>query len=89
MEFEDYLIEQHYQIMAIGRISQIIDDFICRNFGNIGENKNYLEEILALNTAIQMIAYCMRIRRKEYYRELDEHYQDNFTYDSVVSELGL
>ena len=33
MEFEDYLIEQHYQIIAIGRISQIIDDFICSNFG--------------------------------------------------------
>ncbi len=87
MEFEDYLIEQHYQIMAIGRISQIIDDFICRNFGNICENKNFLEEVLALNTTIQMIAFCMRLRRKEYYQELDANYQDNFTYDSVFSEL--
>ena len=86
MDYENYLIEEKTSIMAIGRISQIIDEFISENYYNFGENHSYVDEIKALNTAIQMVAYCMRIKRKECYLELDYNYKDDFTYDSVMYE---
>lgn len=86
MTYEDYLIEEKSPIMAINRISQIIDEFISVNYHNFGENKFYIDEVVALNTAIQLIAYCMRIRRKECYQEIDCDYKDEFTYDSVIFE---
>lgn len=86
MDYEGYLIEEKSSIMAISRISQIIDEFISINYYNFGDNKFYIDEIVALNTAIQMIAYCMRIKRKECYQEIDCNYKDEFTYDSVICE---
>ena len=70
MTYEDYLIEEKSSIMAINRISQIIDEFISVNYHNLGENKFYIDEVVTLNTAIQLIAYCMRTRRKECYLKL-------------------
>lgn len=86
MDYEGYLIEEKSSIMAIGRISQIIDQFIDLNYYNLGEDKVYIDEISTLNSAIQMIAYCMRVRRKECYQEIDCNYSDEFTYDSVINE---
>lgn len=86
MELEDYLIEEKCSILAINRISQIISKFIGDNYYQIGTNKLYLDEILSLNRAIQIIAYGMRIRRKYYYQNIDNTYVDDFTYDSVVYE---
>jgi len=86
MNLEDYLIEEKSPIIAISRISRIIDEFISTNYYNFGEEKFYIDEVVALNTAIQMIAYCMRVKRKECYQEIDCDYKDDFTYDSVIYE---
>lgn len=86
MGLEEYLIEELSPIMAVNRISQIIDQFIRENYYNFGDNKFYVEQVLALNTAIQMIAYCMRAKRKDTYLEIDSSYKDDFTYDSVMYE---
>lgn len=86
MELEYYLIEEKPSIMAINRISQIIDKFINDNYYNFGNNKFFINEVLALNTAIQLIAYNMRVRRKEYYKKIDKTYTDDFTFDSVMYE---
>lgn len=86
MELEDYLIEEQYSILAINRISQIISQYIDNNYYNLGKDLFYVDEILALNRAIQMIAYCMRLRRKYYYKQIDISYTDDFTYDSVIYE---
>jgi len=37
-----------------------------------------------LNTAIQLITYCMRQRRTEYYKNIDKSYSDEFTYEEMV-----
>jgi hypothetical protein len=86
MDFESYLTEQKAPIMAINRISQMIDQFISENYYKFGKDKFYIDEVRALNTAIQMTAFCMRYKRRECYVELDENYQDEFTYDSVMYE---
>jgi hypothetical protein len=86
MDVENYLIEEKSSIIAISRISQIIDAFISKNYCNFGKSKFYTDEIRALNTAIQMITYCMRVRRKECYLEIDCNYEDEFTYNSVILE---
>ena len=81
---EDYLIEEKHAIMAINRISQIIAQTLEEKFFEI-DNK-IINEIIALNLAIQMIAYCMRIRHNAYYNKIDEKYSDNFDYESVIFE---
>ena len=86
MELEDYLIEEQYSILAINRISQIISQYIDNKYCDFGKDISYVDEILALNRAIQMIAYCMRLRRKYYYKQIDISYTDDFTYDSVIYE---
>jgi hypothetical protein len=86
MDYEDYLIEEKSSIMAISRISQMLDNFISKNYYNFGKDKFYIDEIVTLNKAIQMVAYCMRLRRKECYLEIDCDYKDEFTYNSVISE---
>ena len=86
MDYESYLIEQKSPIVAINRISQIIDMFIRDNYSKFGNDKFYIDEVLALNTAIQMIAYCMRVKRKECYKEIDNNYNDFFSYDSIMYE---
>ena len=74
MDYEDYLAEEKYPIIAINRICQIIDMFIRENYYNFAKDKFYLEEVSALNTAVKMIAYCMRVKRKECYKEIDINY---------------
>lgn len=48
-------------------------------------DKGILEKVIALNNAVQLITYCMRQRRTEYYKEIDETYTDNFTFDEMIS----
>lgn len=87
MDLEDYLIEEKKYILAINRISQIIDKTVKANYYKILKGKisqDYLDEIIALNTAIRMVAYCMRLQRKEYYQKLDTNYKDEFYYDSIL-----
>ena len=86
MDLEDYLIEQKSPIMAINRITQILDLFVRENYHNFGNDKFYINEVLALNTAVQMIAFCMRFKRRECYIEIDKDYEDDFTYNSIMYE---
>ena len=68
MELENYLIEQKAQILAISRISQILQESIEENYYSILKgkiNKSYLDNLKALICAIQMAAYAMRSYRKE------------------------
>jgi len=88
MELEDYLIEQKYQILAISRISQILNQTISENYYEILRGKisvSYLEDIKSL-IAIQMIIFGMRVYRKETFKEIQEDYKDEFTFSSVVFE---
>ena len=67
MNLEDYLIQEKNYILAINRISQIIDKTVKFNYYDIQKGKisqEYLDEIIALNTAIRMVAYCMRLQSK-------------------------
>ena len=84
MGLEYYLIEEKEPIIAIARISKILDDIIRENYKN--NDKAIKEEILGLNTAIRMIAFCMRYRRQEYYNQIDENYNEDFSYNSVMYE---
>jgi hypothetical protein len=89
MDLESYLIEQKYQIIAISRISQIIEQSLSENYYKIIKgriDKSYLDNIRALNNAIQLIALGMRCFRQECYQEIDESYNDDFTFSSVVLE---
>ena len=89
MDLESYLIEQKYQIIAISRISQIIEQSLSENYYKIIKgriDKAYLDNIRALNNAIQLIAFGMRCFRQECYQEIDESYNDDFTFSSVVLE---
>ena len=89
MDLESYLIEQKPYILAISRISQIIDQSISENYYNILKgkiNKSYLDELQSLINAIQLISFGMRCFRKEAFMEIDDHYEDDFTFSSVVFE---
>ena len=89
MDLEDYLIEQKSHIIAISRISQIIEQSISENYYDILKgriNESYLDNIRALNNAIQLVALGMRFFRKETYQEINENYIDDFTFSSVVIE---
>jgi len=43
MDYEDYLAEEKYPIIAINRICQIIDMFIRENYYNFAKDKFYLD----------------------------------------------
>ena len=89
MDLESYLVEEKPQIMAIARISQIIEQSISENYYDIlnGKiSKSYLDNIEALVNAIQMIAYAMRCCRRECYTKFNADYKDDFTFASVVFE---
>ena len=89
MDLESYLIEQKSQIIAISRISQIIEQSLSENYYKIIKgriDKEYLDNIRALNNAIQLITFGMRCFRQECYQEIDENYNDDFTFSSVVLE---
>lgn len=89
MDLESYLIEQKYHILAISRISQIIDQSLTENYYEIIKgklDKSYLDDIMALITSIQLIAFGMRCYRKEAYKEIEENFEDDFTFSSVMFE---
>lgn len=89
MDLESYLIEQKSQIIAISRISQIIYKSLSENYYEIingSIDKAYLDNILALNNAIQLIAFGMRFFRKECMQEINENYRDDLTFSSAVFE---
>ena len=89
MNLEDYLTEQKPQILAIGRISQIIDQSLSENYYNIIKGRideTYLDEIRALINAIQIIAFGMRSLRKECSQEIEDKVEDDFTFSSVIFE---
>jgi len=89
MDLESYLMEQKYQILAISRISQILNQTINENYYEILKGKinvAYIEDIKSLITAIQIIAFGMRYYRRECYQEVYEDYKDDFSFSSTVFE---
>ena len=87
MDFEEYLIEEKYCIVAISQISLLIETKLKDNLFQILKgkiDKKFLDEILSLNKIFQMIAFCMRLKRRNKYTELDKNYEDNFTIDSIM-----
>ena len=84
MELENYLIEEIPKIKALMLISKKIYNLINENYYDFSSGKQYLDEILALNDAIQSIAYCIRIRHREYYQKIDKTYKDDFSYESAM-----
>ena len=89
MDLESYLIEQKSHILAISRISQIIDHSLSENYYEILRgriDKTFLDNIRALNNAIQLVSFGMRCFREETYKEIEHDYEDNFTFSSVVLE---
>lgn len=84
MDIEDYLIEEKAPIMAIARISKLIKKCIENNYYN--NDFRVKEEVLGLNMAIMMIAYCMRTRRYSCYKEICSEYEDDFSYNSMIYE---
>ena len=88
MELEHYLIDEKNYIISINKISQMIDFILKDNyysFSKENNNKNLVDEIIALNSSIRMITYCLRQHRKEYYQEIDENYEDKFTLDETLN----
>ena len=79
MELEDYLIGIKPQIIAITKISQLIETYLTEY-----DYDEVEDTIYALNKAIRMILYCMRKERNEYYKYICEDYNDDFSYDSVI-----
>lgn len=82
--FEHYLIEQKDYIIAISKLSKIINNTIKENYynflkGNI--DKKCIDEIIAMNTTISIISYFMRLKRFEYYKQIDETYDDKFNFN--------
>lgn len=70
MDLEEYLIEEKKYILAINKISQIIEESVKENYYNLingNISRDYLDGIIALNSATRMIVYCMRLKRKETY----------------------
>lgn len=86
MELEDYLIEQWYQINAINRTCKLIRAYLENNYDNIS-NKYIADEILTMNSIIQSIAYCMRLRRSEYYKKIEESYDENIDYETIMFDV--
>lgn len=82
METEEYLIEEKSHILALNELSQILEERIKDNYYDIIKGKvtsDFLEEVFALNTAIKAVIYCMRLKRKECYKQIDANYQDNIS----------
>ena len=83
---EHYLIEQKDYIIAIDKLSRMIDILIKENYygfikGNV--EKKYIDEIIAINKTICVMAYFMRLKRLEYYKQVDESYSDDFNFDET------
>lgn len=86
MTLEDYLIEQGYQINAINRICKLINAYIENNYDRFSD-KYLIEELKVMNCIIQQIAYCMRLRRYEHYKNIDENYDENLDYNSIMYDV--
>ena len=89
MELESYLIEEKLPIIAISRISREIEQSLSENYYEIIKgrvDKTYLDNIRALNNAIQLIAFGMRSFRRECFLEIENDYKDEFTFSSMVFE---
>lgn len=84
MELEKCLIEEITKIKALMLISKKIYNLINENYYVFKAYKQYLDEIFALNDTIQSIAYCIRIRYREYYQKIDKTYKNNFSYKSAM-----
>ncbi|MBR1680165.1 hypothetical protein IJ707_00050 [bacterium] len=87
MELENYLIEEKNYIIAIDEISKKINSLLQDNFYHFLKgkgNRKTLEKITALNTAVRLMTYCLKQRRTEYYKVIDENYVDNFTYEEMI-----
>ena len=90
MDLEYYLIEEQNHILAINEICKKIDFYLKDNFYEIVKgkcDKEILEKVIALNNAVQLITYCMRQRRTEYYKKIDKNFTDNFTYEEMIFDL--
>ncbi len=84
MEAEEYLIEEKSHILALNELNLILGNRLKDNYyellnGKI--NSDFLEEVLAINTAIKAVIYCMRVQRKECYKQIDDSYDDDFEYN--------
>ncbi len=89
MDLESYLIEEKLYIIAISRISNIIEQSLSENYYEILKgriDKTYLDNIRALNCAIGMIAFGMRSFRKEFFLDIEDNYKDDFTFSSMMLE---
>lgn len=81
MDFEDYLIEEEYPLLAIKNIIEKLDDTIFANFGEIlsKTNKDLIEQILSLIWAINTINNVMLKERKNAYQTIAEEYDDDYS----------
>ena len=84
MEAEEYLIAEKSYILALNELNLILGNRLKDNYyellnGKI--NSDFLEEVLAINTAIKAVIYRMRVQRKECYKQIDVSYNDDFEYN--------
>jgi hypothetical protein len=81
MDFEDYLIEEEYPLLAIKNIIEKLDDTIFANFGEIlsETNKDLIEQILSLIWAINTINNVMLKERKNAYKTIADEYDDDYS----------
>ena len=82
MSAEEYFITEKSYIIALNELNKLIEERLKDNYYEIIKGKitsEFLDDVLALNTAIKTIIYCMRVKRKEYYQKIDTDYQDNFS----------
>lgn len=88
MILEDYLIENKSTIISMTKICKIIRDLLDENYWDIIKGKQVkrecIDEILSLNKVLLMILYCVRMRRKVYYRMIEPEYKDEFDYDTII-----
>lgn len=81
MDFEDYLVEEEYPLLAIKNIIEKLDDTIFANFGEIlsETNKDLIEQILSLIWAINTINNVMLKERKNAYKTIADEYDDDYS----------
>ncbi|MBR1680419.1 hypothetical protein IJ707_01365 [bacterium] len=87
---EEYLIKEKSHILALNELNRLIQENLNDNYYEIINGKinfEFLDKILALNTAIKTVIYCMRIQRKEFYKKIDKTYEDKFSYNSPTIDI--
>lgn len=77
MDFEDYLIEEEYPMLAIKNILEKLDDVAFTNFGEIVSetNKDLIEQITSLIWAVNAINDVMLRERANAYETVTEKYK--------------